>query len=40
MAKGLKNDPTTETNGRILVALDDYLIPKTGKKFFGCARIV
>ena len=26
------------TEGKILVALDDYLNPKTGKKIFGCHR--
>ncbi len=31
--------PQPQTNGRLLVALDDYLNPKTGKKIFGCARM-
>ena len=31
--------PQPETNGRLLVALDDYLNPKTGKKIFACAKI-
>jgi len=28
--------PCPETDGRILLALDDYINPKTGKKIFGC----
>ena len=28
-----------ETNGRLLVALDDFINPKTGKKIFGCAKV-
>ncbi len=31
--------PEPETNGRLLVALDDYINPKTGKKIFGCAKV-
>ena len=31
--------PQPETNGRLVVALDDYLNPKTGKKIFGCAKL-
>ena len=31
--------PQPATGGRILVALDDYLNPKTGKKIFGCAKM-
>jgi len=31
--------PQPQTNGRLLVALDDYLNPKTGMKIFGCARM-
>jgi hypothetical protein len=31
--------PQPQTKGRLLVALDDYLNPKTGKKIFGCARM-
>ncbi len=27
------------TDGRLLVALDDYINPKTGKKIFGCANV-
>jgi hypothetical protein len=26
-------------NCRMLIALDDYMNPKTGKKIFGCAKI-
>lgn len=29
--------PNPTVNGRLLLALDDYLNPKTGKKIFGCA---
>ena len=29
--------PAPTVNGRLLLALDDYLNPKTGKKIFGCA---
>jgi hypothetical protein len=31
--------PQPETNGRLIVALDDYINPKTGKKIFGCAKV-
>jgi len=31
--------PDPETNGRLIVALDDFINPKTGKKIFGCAKI-
>lgn len=31
--------PEPETNGRLIVALDDYINPKVGKKIFGCATI-
>ena len=31
--------PEPETNGRLLVALDDFINPKTGKNIFGCANI-
>ncbi len=27
------------TDGRLLLALDDYINPKSGKKVFGCANI-
>ena len=27
------------TDGRLLLALDDYINPKTGKKIFGCAKL-
>jgi len=30
--------PDPGTNGRLLIALDDFINPKTGKKIFGCAR--
>jgi hypothetical protein len=39
VVKGQEDDPSTANNGRLLVALDDYLNPKTGKKIFGCARM-
>lgn len=29
--------PEPTVNGRLLLALDDYINPKTGKKIFGCA---
>ena len=28
--------PSTETDDRLVVALDDSVIPKSGKKIFGC----
>lgn len=31
--------PEPETNGRFIVALDDFINPKTGKNIFGCANI-
>ena len=31
--------PEPLTNDRLLLALDDYINPKTGKKIFGCANI-
>ncbi len=31
--------PQPETNGRLMLALDDYINPKAGRKIFGCARI-
>jgi SRSO17 transposase len=31
--------PHPLTNERLLLALDDYINPKTGKKIFGCANI-
>jgi len=31
--------PEPETNGRLLVALDDFINPKTGKNIFGCANL-
>jgi hypothetical protein len=31
--------PNPTTDGRLLVALDDFINPKTGKKIFGCAHI-
>jgi len=31
--------PEAESNGRLLVALDDFINPKTGKKIFGCANV-
>ncbi len=31
--------PKPETNGRLILGLDDYINPKAGKKIFGCARI-
>ena len=30
--------PTPVTDGRLLVALDDFINPKTGRKIFGCAH--
>ena len=30
--------PRPVTDGRLLVALDDFINPKTGKKIFGCAH--
>ena len=31
--------PDPKTNGRLLIALDDFINPKTGKKIYGCARV-
>lgn len=31
--------PEPETNGRLLVALDDFINPKTGRKIFACANV-
>jgi hypothetical protein len=31
--------PEPETGGRLILALDDYINPKTGKKIFGCAKV-
>ena len=31
--------PDPNTDGRLLLALDDYINPKTGKKIFGCANV-
>jgi len=31
--------PEPLTGGRLLLALDDYINPKTGKKIFGCEKI-
>jgi len=31
--------PEPETNGRLIVALDDFINPKIGKKIFGCANV-
>ena len=31
--------PEPETNGRLIVALDDCINPKTGKNIFACAKI-
>ena len=31
--------PEPETNGRLLIALDDYINPKTGKKIFACSKV-
>jgi hypothetical protein len=31
--------PNPLTDGRLLVALDDFINPKTGRKIFGCAHI-
>jgi len=31
--------PEPETNKRLIVALDDYINPKTGQKIFGCAKV-
>jgi hypothetical protein len=31
--------PKPFTDDRLLLAIDDYINPKTGKKIFGCARV-
>jgi hypothetical protein len=31
--------PEPESNGRLLVALDDFINPKTGRKIFACANV-
>jgi len=31
--------PCPETDGRLLLALDDFINPKTGKKIFGCDQV-
>ncbi len=31
--------PEPKTRGKLLIALDDFINPKTGKKIFGCSRI-
>ncbi len=31
--------PEPETNGRLIIALDDYINPKIGKKIFACAKV-
>jgi hypothetical protein len=31
--------PKPLTDGRLLIALDDYINPKTGNKIFGCANV-
>ena len=31
--------PSPLTDGRLLLALDDFINPKTGKKIFGCSHI-
>lgn len=31
--------PEQETNGRLLVVLDDFINPKTGKNIFGCTNV-
>lgn len=31
--------PEPETNERLLVALDDFINPKTGRKIFACATV-
>jgi len=31
--------PEPMTNGRLLIAVDDYINPKTGKNIFGCAKV-
>jgi hypothetical protein len=31
--------PEPEKNWRLIVALDDYINPKAGKKIFACATV-
>ena len=31
--------PEPETKNRLVIALDDFINPKTGKKIFGCAKV-
>lgn len=31
--------PDPFTDSLLLLALDDYINPKTGKKIFGCAKV-
>nr|MBF0223792.1 hypothetical protein [Desulfobulbaceae bacterium] len=31
--------PEPENNGKLLVVLDDFINPKTGKNIFGCANV-
>jgi hypothetical protein len=31
--------PAPLTDDRLLLALDDYINPKTGKKIFGCGKV-
>jgi len=31
--------PEPETDGRLLLALDDFTNPKVGKNVFGCSHI-
>ena len=31
--------PNPLTDGRLLIALDDFINPKTGRRIFGCAHI-
>ena len=31
--------PSPQTDGRIIVALDDFINPKVGKDIFGCETI-
>jgi hypothetical protein len=38
-SKVWKMIPEPENNGRLLVALDDFINPKTGKNIFGCANV-
>lgn len=38
-ARVWKMIPRPEHNGRLLVALDDFINPKTGKNIFGCAHV-